>query len=172
VRLSPQPSAGVPGPNGQSRTTWRLRLLYDCADICGRTRTNEGRMKDRAACRCSLPGFDPARWDPAVSLDAAAQVEALADELRALASIQGVGLDFDLDRDGCPYGWMVSRFAGSVMDYVGRRDSDSIKRDINVRLLGRIMRDPEEPTRLLDWVRYAETIEDGAYQHGREVASS
>jgi hypothetical protein len=146
--------------------------MYDCADICGRTRTDEGNMRTRAACRCSLPGFDSSRWDRTAHPDAAAQVEALADELRALASIQGVTLDFDLDRDGCPYGWMVSRFPSSVMDYVGRRYVDSARRDVNVRLLGRIMRDPEEPTRLLDWVRYAETVEDGAYQHGREVAAS
>lgn len=92
--------------------------------------------------------------------------------MQALADIQGVALDFDLDRDGCPWGWVVSRFATSVMDYVGRRDAESSRRDVNVRMLARIMRDPEEPTRLLEWVRYAEAVEDGAFGHYWEVRNS
>jgi hypothetical protein len=163
-------SRSAPSANGTpGQRIVRLRSLYDCADMCGRSRADDGRMQDRAACRCSLPGFDSARWDPAASPDAAAQAEALADELRVLAEVQGVSSDFDLDRDGCPWGWVVSRFANSVMEYAGRRDFDSVRRDQNPRLW---LREPKPDRRLLDWIRYAETVEDGAFSYGAKVAAS
>ncbi len=148
-----------------------LRSLYSCEKMCGRTLTEPGRMKDRAACRCSLPGFDPATWDPSGNPDAAHEAEETALALQGHAEHQGVALDFDLDVDGCPWGWVVSRFAGSVMDYTGKRDSGSPVRSPNARLWRRTMRDAEEPTRLLEWVRYAERVEDGTFDYYHEVAS-
>lgn len=146
----------------------RLRSLYDCEDMCGRTRSDEGRAKDRAACRCSLPGFDAARWDPTASPEAAAQADQLADELRVLADVQGLDVDFDLDRDGCPWGWVVSHFAASVSRYSSPRDGDSVRRGQNTRLW---LRDPNPDARLLDWVAHLEAVEDGAYAYGAKVAA-
>lgn len=140
--------------------------------MCGRTATDEGRAKDRAACRCSLPGFDPATWDPSASPGAAAEAEIKAQTVAMLADAQNVPLDFELARDGCPWGWVVSRFATSVMAYVGRRDPESVVRGQNTRLLARLLRDPEEPTRLLELVSYAEHFEDAAYAHYWEVKGS
>ncbi len=149
-----------------------LRSLYDCEKLCGRTLTEPGRIKDRAACRCSLPGFDAATWDRRASLGAAEEAEQIAESLRVHIERHGLAVDFDLDTDGCPWGWVVSRFATSVMDYVGSRDADSRIRSQNPRLWRRTMRDEEEPTRLLGWVRYAERIEDATFDFYHEVVSS
>jgi hypothetical protein len=148
-----------------------LRSLYDCEQLCGRTSTDPGRMADRRACRCSLPGFDSSTWDPAACPEAAAEAEGLHESLIAHAANQGVALEHDLDTDGCPWGWVVSRFASSVAAYIEPRSSDSPVRSQNARLWRRTMRDETEPTRLLDWVRYAERIEDGTYSYFHEVAS-
>jgi hypothetical protein len=102
--------------------------------------------------RCSLPGFDPARWSSAANPGAAADAERLASTMLHQADGRGMAVDFELDRDGCPRGWMLSRFVGSVLPFTSPRGSESPVRGQNVRLLGRVMRDPEEPTRLLDWV--------------------
>lgn len=165
-------SAHGSGPNIQHVRTVRLRPLYDCADMCGRTRTDPGDMRARAACRCSLPGFDPTRWNPAAHPDAAAEAEAKAAEMVAIAAKQRVPLDFDLDQDGCPWGWVVSEFAGSVLAYTSRRDPDSVKRDRNIRLDARVMRDPEVPERLLELVQRLESYEDAAYRLYHEVVNS
>lgn len=158
--------------DGKNVPTVRLGVLYDCEEMCGRTAKDAGRMKDRAACRCSLPGFDPQRWDPAASPDAAADAELRADTMQCQAQSRGIALDFDLDRDGCPWGWVVSRFPASVMVYTGTRGSDSPVRSQNLRLLGRVLRDPEPPNRLLEHVAHAETLEDAAYSHYHREAAS
>lgn len=118
--------------------------------------------------RCSLPDFDPAKWDPRADRSAAAEADDLLGTLRGLASKQRLTLDHELDRDGCPWGWVVSRWATSVAAYMGRRDSDSEVRGINQRMLARLMRG-DDTDDLLGWVAYAEAVEDGAFRFYHEV---
>ncbi len=146
-----------------------LRPLYDCKQLCKLTATDPGDMRVRRACRCSLPGFDSATWDPAAHPEAASEAEDLAATLRVHALAQGVALEFDIDADGCPWGWAVSRFALSVAVYIEPRSADSPVRSQNARLWRRVMRDEDEPTRLLDWVRVAERFEDSTYNYYHEV---
>jgi hypothetical protein len=146
----------------------RLRVLYSCESLCERTATEPGNMRARAACRCSLPGFDPQRWDPAAHPGAAAEAKALAAEMVAHAANRNIPLDFDLDRDGCPRGWMLARFPNSVQVYAGTRGMDSPLRMLPNRLR---FRDPPPSTRLLEWVDYAEALEDGAISYYHEVVN-
>jgi hypothetical protein len=149
-----------------------LRTLYDCSALCQRHSGSEGNDAVRAAYRCSLPGFDPARWDPAAHPESATDAERMAESLQGQAVRSGIALDWDLDRDGCPRGWADSFFGGSVMRYAGARSRDSHLRTLNALQLGRILRDEEPPTRLLELVRYGEAAEDNAYEVFRQVVNS
>lgn len=102
----------------------------------------------------------------------AEEAERRAAELSGTAARQGIDLNLDLDRDGCPWGWALSRFASSVECYVGRRDDKSPVRAQNLRLLRRVLRDDEEPTELLAAVELYEAYEDGAYALFREIKNS
>jgi hypothetical protein len=150
-------------------TVVHLRALYDCAAICQREGGDEGDPAVRAACRCSLPGFDSSRWDPAAHPRAAAEVEGKLLTLEAHAAKAGFALDHVLDRDGCPRGWADSHFGASVMRYAGTRSCESPMRSLNIRLQGRVMRDEEPPTRLLDLVDYGIAAEDNALAYYHEV---
>ena len=125
-------------------------------------------MRARAAMRCSLPDFDPAQWNPRADRSAAAEADDLLGTLRGLAHKCRIELDHDLDRDGCPWGWAVSRWATSVAAYMGRRDVDSEVRATNTRMLARLMRG-EQSQDLLDWVAWAEATEDAALRFYHEV---
>ena len=151
------------GEGGKHVRTVRLRTLYDCASMCGRTRTNAGDMDARAACRCSLLDFDPARWDPDVDPYAAAEAESKLQELQAIAHHQRVDLEHDLDVDGCPWGWVVSGYATSVARYMGSRTVESSARTPSAWMLARIAQPGEMPTRLLEAVDMAQAHEDNAF---------
>lgn len=113
--------------------------------------------------RCSLPGFDPAAWDPNADEDAAEQAERYASDLIASAANQGVHLDLDLDRDGCPWGWANSRYASSVLQYVGRRGrGDDPRRSLSLRMEWLLRRAPERPDRHIEAVELIENHEEGA----------
>jgi hypothetical protein len=156
---------------GKHVTVVYLRTLYDCEALCQKGPDDDGDMRARAACRCSLPGFDPARWDPDACPGAAADAERLVSELEGHAYHAGFPLDHVLDRDGCPRGWADSTFGASVMRYAGTRSHDSPQRSLNVMMLGRVMRDEETPTRLLELVRYGEAAEDNCMAHYHGVVS-
>ena len=135
--------------------------LYDCAKDCGRSPGKPGDRAARAAMRCSLPGWDPATWDRKRDLEAASEAEDRAEQLAYMAREQRVELDHDLDRDGCPWGWVVSRWALSVNSYAGQRSADG-PRSINPRMLALLVRG-DAPQDLAGWVSYAEALEDGAH---------
>jgi hypothetical protein len=156
---------------GQTIRRVRLQQLYDCESICRRTTTSEGDMSMRRACRCSLPGFDSSTWDRAANPGAAEEAEQLAGTVRMAALARRLHLDFDLDRDGCPYGWAVSHFGHTIEQYTGTRDADSPVRSMNMWLLARAIRD-DVPDRLRHWVTHAEALEDGAFSHYRRVVDS
>ncbi len=157
---------------GQSVKVVRLTVRYDCWQVCQVSDENpDGDMASRAACRCSLPGFDSSKWDPSADPRAAADAERLASDVAGHAYQAGISLDFDLDRDGCPRGWADSHFGATVMRYAGARSLDSPVRTQNVRLLGRVLRDEEPPTRLLDMVAYGEAAEDSCLAWFREVVN-
>jgi hypothetical protein len=110
-----------------------------------------------------LPDFDPSTWDPAADKQAARDAEWRASEITGLAKARGVPLDFDLDRDGCPWGWAASRYAMSVSEYTGQRSTDSPIRSQNPKLWRRAMRDEVEPTELFEAVSLLEACEDGCF---------
>jgi hypothetical protein len=149
--------------DAKGRKRVSLRVLYSCEEQCGRTRTSAGDPRARAASRCSLPDFDPERWDPSADLGAAADAEWRAAEIH--------GVDFELDRDGCPFGWALSPFAQSVAVYMGQRETDSRVRSPSLRLSRRMLRDEIEPEDLILAVEYAEAHEDGAFARFHEVCS-
>ena len=124
----------------------------------------------RRACRCSLPGFDASTWDPAANPDAAHEAEQLAADVAAVARSRGVPLDFELDRDGCPFGWAVSRFPGSVTAYTGATTGEG-PRSMNTWLLALAIRG-EVSDRMRDAVTRLEALEDGAYAAYRRVVNS
>lgn len=89
--------------------------------------------------------------------------------MRDATAAQGVTLDFELDRDGCPEGWAQSGYARSVAEFMGSRsDTGWVP---SLRLTRRMLRDKREPTRLLDAVAIAEAQHDGAMRLIREAAS-
>ena len=156
-------------PGGKHVRTVRLRALYDCAEMCGRTATDPGDMRTRAACRCSLPGFDSSTWDPNADRLAAADAQSTLDDLIAVAHHQHVELDHDLDRDGCPWGWVVCRFATSVGAYLGTRGVDSPLRSSSPWLLAKLAQPGPMPTRLLELVDRSTAHEDNAYAYYHQV---
>lgn len=138
--------------------------------MCGVSREEpDGDMDARAAMRCSLPGFDPSRWNADACPGAAHQAEMTLSSLIYGAEQQGVHLDHDLDRDGCPWGWALSTFAASVAKYSEPRNADSPVRRDSARLW---LREPKADARLLHWVSWLEDVEDGAYGRYREVRCS
>lgn len=147
---------GVP-PRGP-----RLAPLYSCEQLCGRCDGKPGDPKVRAAMRCSLPDFDPASWDPTADPEAAAEAERFAGDLVGSAANQGNDLDLDLDRDGCPWGWALSRFASTVRQYVGRRSLDDPRRSLSLRMEWILRRADERPDRVIEAVEHLENHEDGA----------
>lgn len=152
----------------------RLRALYDCRDICGRVPgkpDSEETTACRAACRCSLPDFDPARWDENADRLAAAEAGSKLGELIALAHHQRFELDHDLDRDGCPWGWAVSTFATSVANYMGQRSADSPARNPSAWMLARLAQPGPMPVRLLELVDRATAHEDNAFAYYHKVVS-
>jgi hypothetical protein len=167
VRLSPY--QGVDTRGAQTVSVVRLQPLYDCAKLCGRYGSEEGDPLTRAAMRCSLPGYDCSRWDPEADPRSAGIAETMALSLHGHAEHAGIALDFELARDGCPRGWADSAFGASVMRYAGARSLDSPIRSRNLRLEGRVMRDPEPPERLLDMVDYGVAAEDNCYIYFHEV---
>lgn len=146
-----------------------LRALYSCEEQCGRTRTDPGDFKSRAASRCSLVDFDPEAWDPNAYPVVAAEAEEKFQEIQDLILAGRLSLDIDLDLDGCPWGWALSPFAESVAAYTGRRDEHSPARSQNLRLLRRVLRDEDEPTGLLEAVEVAESYEDGVFRQFRAM---
>lgn len=150
-------------PLGDGKFRKRLRVisLYDCAKDCGRKPGSRGDRAARSAMRCSLPGWDPATWDRAADRDAAAEAEERAERLHHIAREQGIELDHDLDRDGCPWGWVVSRWATSVAAYTGTRSAEGA-RSVNPRMLAALIRG-DAPHMLTEWVAAAESFEDAAH---------
>lgn len=116
-----------------------------------------------------MPDFDPHDWDPSAHKEAAENAEWRGSILRGLWAAQRLHLDWDLDRDGCPWGWVQCNYAAEVASYVGRRDTRSPVRSLNVRLLGQVMRDAAEPTELLEAVQQLENWEDSAYAQFRQM---
>jgi len=147
------------------RDTHKIRLgpIYSCEEMCGRTALSPGDLAKRAACRCSLVDFGPEAWDRDADPGAAFEAEWRAEEINALALSQRIKLDFDLDRDGCPWGWAQSRFALYVASFMGSRTSTSTTRTPSLRMTRRMIRDDEEPLELYEWARLAEAWEDGSY---------
>jgi hypothetical protein len=131
--------------------------------MCDRTATCPGEDRLRRASRCSLPDFDQSRWDRAADKHAARDAEGRADMLIGEARAQGIALEYDLDRDGCAWGWALSIYAQSVSEYMGQRDTSDPRRSQNPRLWRRVMRDEDEPTELLDAVALLTAYEDGAF---------
>lgn len=119
--------------------------------------------------RCSLPDMDPATWDPEADKVAASDAEYAAATLVSFADRQQLDLDFELDRDGCPWGWATSRWSVSVSEYMGQRSTDSPVRSLNPKLWRRMMRDEAEPTELLDAVALLAAYQDGAYAQFHEI---
>jgi len=152
---------------GKHVRTVRLRTLYDCAEMCQRSPGTAGDADMRAACRCSLPDFDPARWDPKADRMAAAEAGSKLEELLALAHHQRANIDHDLDRDGCPWGWVVSPYATSVARYMGSRSLESGARSPSPWMLARVAQTGPMPVELLEAVDRATAHEDNAlaYYH-------
>lgn len=136
--------------------------------MCGRTAESEGNRSQRAACRCSLIDFDPEAWDREADPAAAFEAEWRAQEIADLATHQGIELDFELDRDGCPWGWAQCRFVLHVASFTGQRSADSPLRTPSLRMTRRMLRDDEEPLELFDLVCLAEGWEDGCFALYRE----
>lgn len=137
----------------------RLASGYSCSKMCG------GDERRRAAMRCSLPDFDPSRWDPAADRDVAAEAEMLGEEMIGMAKSQHIELDWKLDRDGCPWGWAQSKFVRSLQSFMGSRSVDESTRTPSLRLQRKMMRDEDEPLEIFNLVRQAEAWEDGAYAY-------
>jgi hypothetical protein len=91
----------------------------------------------------------------------------LAQDLVGMARVQGLDglLDFELERDGCPWGWAQSRYVQELSSFVGTRGVDSATRSPSLRLLRRMTMDEREPIELLDAVRETEAWEDGAWAY-------
>jgi len=160
---------------GKHVRTVRLRALYDCREMCGREPgipDSEETTARRAACRCSLPDFDPARWDTAADKRAAGEAGSALAELEAVAHHQRYELDHDLDRDGCPWGWVVSTFATSVARYMGPRSADSPARGTSAWMLSRVAQPGPMPTRWLELVDRATAHEDNAYAYYHRVLTN
>lgn len=149
--------------------TVRLRSLYDCREMCGRTAGSSGEPSCRAAARCSLPDFDRALWDPQADRLAAAEAQSKLDELIGSAARQNYDLDHDLDRDGCPWGWAISGFATSVTRYLGARSTDSPVRSTSPWLTARAAQPGPMPTRMLELLDLAAAHEDNAYAYFQRV---
>lgn len=139
----------------------RVLPMYDCAKMCGRRRGEPGNLRARAAMRCSLPDFDPAAWDARAHRDAAATAAELLDHLRYVAEELEIDIEHDLDTDGCPWGWVVSRWATGVAAYLGTRSPDG-GRSLNPLMLARLVRG-DAPPDLVEWVRYLEALEGAAW---------
>lgn len=162
------------GEGGKPVRTVRLRALYDCRGMCGREAGKPDSPETtaaRAAFRCSLPDFDAARWDPSADKLAAAEAGSALAELAAVAHHQRHELDHDLDRDGCPWGWVVSGFASSVSRYMGARSADSPTRTTSAWMLARIAQPGPMPTRILEAVDLAEAHENNAFAYYHKVIS-
>lgn len=149
-----------------------LQSLYSCRDMCGRRGSDAGDPTSRAAARCSLPDIDPTTWDPSTNPEAAREAEERAAEMMGLAERQGLDLDFDLDRDGCPRGWALSTFATSVSRFMGRRGPSSSMRTANDRTQWHVIHDAARPDRLLDAVEIAEAAEDGCFSLYAEICGA
>lgn len=143
-----------------------MRPLYDCRRLCERApeQGHSGDPKVRAAMRCSLPDFDPLAWDPSAEPEAAAEAEQLASHLVGQAAETGVHIDFELDRDGCPMGYRLSRFGLSVEEHVGRRSIDDERRQPSLAMEWLLRRAPERPDRVLEAVAVVEAHEDACYR--------
>lgn len=111
--------------------------------------------------RCSLPDFDPAKWDPRADPEAAAEAERFASDLVISASSQGARLDHELDTHGCPWGWANARFPSDLLRYVGRRTRDDPRRSLSLRM-ERALRQGTATDRLIDAVDSFANHEDGA----------
>lgn len=149
--------------------TVHLRTLFDCESLCQmHPEQPDGDPHARAACRCTLPGFDHARWDPDACPDAAREAEQLLSSLVHGAEQQGISLDHDLDRDGCPFGWAASHFSATVAACSSPRDASSPVRSQNALLW---LREPRASQHLIKSVQYLEAVEDGAYSRFRALCN-
>jgi hypothetical protein len=151
----------------------RLTVRYDCSQVCGMTDENpSGDMASRRACRCSLPGFDSATWDPEADPRAAADAERLASDLAGHAYQAGISLEgFELDVDGCPRGWADAAFGVSVMRYAGARTYDEPRPAMTARMLGKTMHPDENTERLQNMVDCGIAVEDRCYAWFRQVVN-
>lgn len=71
----------------------------------------------------------------------------------------------DIETDGCPWSWVLSRFAQSAMPYVGHRGWTAPRQ--NSLLFERAMlRGEEDPGLLFEAVQLYQAHEDGAYAQG------
>lgn len=138
--------------------------------MCGLTPANPcGDRRARAASRCSLPDWDPSTWDRKADRAAAGDAETKAGEIMDELAKAGVHLDFELDRDGCPMGWAVSRFARSVAGFQGTRTLDDPRRTPHYSMTRAIQRDDANTDRIITAVERLEAAEDGAFALYHEI---
>ena len=133
--------------------------MYDCEQLCGRGPGSPGDPRRRAANRCALPDFDIALW----------QTEPLNNEAELMSQSVGANIanrhqekGHDLETEGCPWSWVLSEFAQSVVPFVGHRGWSTPWQ--NSMLFERVMlRAEEDPSLLFDAVQMYQAHADGAY---------
>lgn len=139
--------------------------------MCGRCPdAPQGDLVARAAARCTLTDFDPSRWDPNGDPDTAAEAEHAAGDLVGFASRQGIDLDYELERDGCAWGWVVCGYSNSVLRYVGQRSTKSPIRQYPPRMIWQMHRAAVEPKEIFEAVELVEAYEDGCFALLHEIA--